>query len=84
MVIGKAYSLETSCGFFCKFIVMIEPPEGHEQMPHKVAKHYYMMLAEMTGNYFLHDEYCIMAYWMLTNIALANTDHDYLTAALPD
>jgi hypothetical protein len=51
---------------------MIEPPDAHEDKPHKIGKHYYMMYAEIVGKVFLHDEYCALAYWMISKIHEAN------------
>jgi hypothetical protein len=51
---------------------MIEPPEGHEGKPHKVGKHYYMMMAEITGKPLLHDDYAVLANWMITKISVDN------------
>lgn len=59
---------------------MIPPPEGHENRPHKVGKHYYMQIAEMTGHNFQHDEYDVIANWLITYIAITNeTITDYPT-----
>lgn len=51
---------------------MIEPPENTENLPHRVSKHYYMMMAEMMGNAFQHDDYCCVATWMISKIAYDN------------
>ena len=48
---------------------MIDPPDNHDKLPHKVSRHYYMMMAEITGKALLHDEYCILAGWMICKIA---------------
>lgn len=51
---------------------MIHPPEGHDELPHKVSKHYYMMMAEIMGHSFEHDDYCCIASWMLVYIIVSN------------
>lgn len=47
---------------------MIDPPKNHDDLPHEVSKHYYMQYAEMLGKSFKHDDYSVMANWIITNI----------------
>jgi len=53
---------------------MIQPPKGHNDLPHKVGKHYYMMLAEMMGRDFKHDDYSAIASWLLVYITVKNQE----------
>lgn len=47
---------------------MIEPPDNHQNLPHNVSKHYFMQYAEMMGKLLMHDDYCVMASWMITKL----------------
>lgn len=60
--------------FFENKISMIEPPDNHDKLPHKVGKHYYMMIAEITGNILLHDDYAVLASWMICKIAIDRSE----------
>lgn len=52
---------------------MVEPPDNHKDLPHNVSKHYFIQYAEMMGYDFKHDDYSVMANWILTYLSVNQT-----------